>query len=175
MAPGEGEAVVLVPVLEAEVVEWRGVGELEVGKVPVDDLAVARGEVDVARRVRVHLLQLRDQRLLLLRQPLILLRRQVQLARLRPDEQSEVLIYYSNEIDRMLGVLSPEGKLSRHISVLVVLELLVLLPQVLHLVPHGNALVEVGLQLLLQRDYLLPVLDLALLDVFLLIIDENYK
>ena len=88
MAPGEGEAVVLVPVLEAEVVEGRGVGELQVCEVPVDDLAVARGEVDVARRVRVHLLQLRDQRLLLLRQPLVLLRRQVQLARLRPDEQS---------------------------------------------------------------------------------------
>ena len=63
----------------------------------------------------------------------------------------------------------PEGKLSRHISVLVVLELLVLLPQVLHFVPHGDALVEVGLQLLLQCDDLLPVLDLTLLDVLLLI------
>ena len=158
------------PVLQAKVVERRCVGELEIGEVPVDDLAVARREVDVARRVRVHLLQLRDQRLLLLRQPLVLLRRQVQLARLRPDEQSEVLLFNSNEIDRILGGLSlPEGKLPRHISVLVVLELLVLLPQVLHFVPHGDALVEVGLQLLLQGDDLLPVLDLALLHVFLLI------
>ena len=44
-----------------------------------------------------------------------------------------------------------------------------LLPQALHLVPQGDALVEVGLQLLLQRDDLLPVFDLTLLDVLLLI------
>jgi len=36
----KGEAVILVPVLEAEIVEGRGVGELQVGKVPVDDLPV---------------------------------------------------------------------------------------------------------------------------------------
>ncbi len=36
----ESEAVILVPVLEAEIVEGRGIGELQVGKVPVDDLPV---------------------------------------------------------------------------------------------------------------------------------------
>ena len=43
----EGEAVILVPVLEAEIVEGRGVGELQVGKVPVDDLPVTGGQVHI--------------------------------------------------------------------------------------------------------------------------------
>ena len=43
--------------LEREVVERGGVGELQVGEVPVDDLTVARGQVDVGRRVTVKLLK----------------------------------------------------------------------------------------------------------------------
>ena len=46
----ESKAIVLVPVLEGEVGEGRGVGKLQVGKVPVDDLTVAGGQVDVGRR-----------------------------------------------------------------------------------------------------------------------------
>ena len=48
MASGEDEVVVLVPVLQREVRQRRGVGELEVGEVPVEDLTVAGREVDVA-------------------------------------------------------------------------------------------------------------------------------
>jgi hypothetical protein len=35
---GESESVVLIPVLERQVAQGSGVGELQVGKVPVDDL-----------------------------------------------------------------------------------------------------------------------------------------
>ena len=48
MASGEDEVIVLVPVLQREVRQRRGVGELEVGEVPVEDLTVAGREIDVA-------------------------------------------------------------------------------------------------------------------------------
>jgi hypothetical protein len=35
---GEGEAVILVPVLEGQVAQRGGVGKLEIGEVPVDEL-----------------------------------------------------------------------------------------------------------------------------------------
>ena len=43
---GELELVVLVPVLQRQLEERGSVGKLQVGKVPVQDLAVARREVD---------------------------------------------------------------------------------------------------------------------------------
>ena len=69
VAAGEGEPVVLVPVLQGQVGQRRGVGKLQVGKVPVDDLAVARRQVDVGGRVGVEFLQLFRQHRLLLFQP----------------------------------------------------------------------------------------------------------
>ena len=79
MAAGEGEAVVLVPVLQAEVRQRRRVGKLEVGEVPVDDLPVPRGEVDVGGRLSVQLLQFLCQILLLLLQFVKLLNVMVQI------------------------------------------------------------------------------------------------
>ena len=47
VAAGELKVVVLVPVLEGEGGEGRGVGKLQVGKVPVQDLTVSRGQVHI--------------------------------------------------------------------------------------------------------------------------------
>ena len=48
---GELELVVLVPVLEREVREGRRVGELQVGQVPVEHLAIGHAQVAVAARI----------------------------------------------------------------------------------------------------------------------------
>ena len=73
MAAAELEVVVLVPVFEGQVVQGRCVGKLQVSKVPVQDLSVPRGEVDVRGGVGLQLLQLVLQLALLLHQLVILL------------------------------------------------------------------------------------------------------
>lgn len=58
MAARELKIIILVPVLEGEVAEGRGVGELQVSKVPVEDLSVTRGEVHIAGGRRLKFLKL---------------------------------------------------------------------------------------------------------------------
>ena len=50
MTAGEDEVVVLVPVLEREVGQRGGVGEFQVGEMPVQNLTVPGGQVHVAGR-----------------------------------------------------------------------------------------------------------------------------
>ncbi len=48
MEAAELKCVILVPVVQREVLQLRGIGEFKVGKVPVDEISLGGGQVDVA-------------------------------------------------------------------------------------------------------------------------------
>ncbi len=48
MEATELKGIVLVPVVQREVLQLRGIGEFEVGQVPVDEIPLRGGQVDVA-------------------------------------------------------------------------------------------------------------------------------
>ncbi len=48
MEAAELKCVILVPVVQREVLQLRGIGEFEVGQVPVDEISLRGGQIDVA-------------------------------------------------------------------------------------------------------------------------------
>lgn len=42
----ELKVVILVPVAERQLVQWGSISKLQVGKVPIQDLAISRVEID---------------------------------------------------------------------------------------------------------------------------------
>lgn len=45
---GELEIVVLIPVFQRQCWQWCCIGELQISKVPVQDLSITRRQVDIA-------------------------------------------------------------------------------------------------------------------------------
>ncbi len=48
MEAAELKCVILVPVVQREVLQLRRIGEFEVGQVPVDEISLGGGQIDVA-------------------------------------------------------------------------------------------------------------------------------
>lgn len=47
MTAGKFKVIILIPVFERQQRKGCGIGELQVGKVPIEDLAISRGQVHV--------------------------------------------------------------------------------------------------------------------------------